>query len=1101
MSSSFPLSHKEQIFELKIAALLHDPPHKPWLENHEETAKRWIGELLGKGGQAQIPDEVRRADRLASSIDRYLLSILMGDKYIPGFLATSEIKLKNTINPLFEIDLKQWDKTEADKFFEELNGILKNLNLKDKYLALYSIYELLWIDKNLPVGPADTRVPTHTVFDHAYATATALNWITKDGYDGYLVGFDIPGVQEYIASSRKLRDAAISSYIISAFAWNIMLPFIEELGPDVVVIPSLRSSPFFLHWVSTRLHGEVQTKIKQLMEKYVLISKDLRDLYRVLNMPPFASFPEKAVLVLPVEKVESCNIEQILHERLAEAWRRLWRTAEKLSEARAKEKDASLVWKFINKVFKYYVKEFSNSGFDKVPPVTLRVQLVRINGQKALWQIYDNAYRELSRKFNDLKNVRVDARVKLNLFNLTKNAFKEGLGYPKKSRKAFDYCTVCGTLPAIIILPSGEDEDGKDFAFFIFKAVEEDSDPTEAESLWHERSQEEIEKFEKWFKDNTAELETFKAVFTPGERLCPWCFLKRVVSMEPRLLRILLEERDPESLVNELISQETPGIKIPSTSDIATYKLKEELINTVILKPEKETLLKDLTEVLSTSLGTQLAQQGSGNLIGLSLLWTAQRRLEEKIAGKLRDEETLPLRLVVRLDPETYWLGRETDIKKEWLRLFKQLDLEKWLWSYYSLIIADGDSISSLHDGRVSAFFGTSWDNRNVRNDVRVLKKKIIESSAIGTFSELIKDAIEALESLASDTFIEKWSKILEQHYPAGMLNSQQVAQRLNNFLQTLENILNDEDKLPLTLTYHTALSAALVRASLLDAATILELGGFVVYAGGDDLLAFSPVHKAVEIAICTRSHFAGSCKRGKHSFSNVRLENSFLMVNNACLPMLPGVGRSYNINTAHYLYPLQLVISEARERLKDAKEKIVSSYWEPSLAVILNVHKDLAAFTYSPRGGGSTTYVPITLGRIGYIDTHRYFEYLAEPLEVVQRVIERIEPLSLGKPQFTVSLLYDIEEFKDLLTSTITKLGSKFILSQRLILRIIERNTYAKPQYAQQLYNSILGEMSELISHAKVINTNPKEKNEKEIHLFVSLIRGVRNIRGGMRT
>ncbi|AGT34801.1 hypothetical protein N186_02035 [Thermofilum adornatum] len=1101
MSSSFLSPHGEQIFELKIAALLHDPPHKQWLENHEETAKKWIGELLGKGGEAQIPDEVRRADRLASSIDRYLLSILMGDKYIPGFLATKEIKLKNTINPLFEIDIKQCDKTQADKFFQELKETLGGLNLKEKYLALYSIYELLWIDKNLPVGPADTRVPTNTVFDHDYATATALNWITKDGYDGYLVGFDIPGVQEYIASSRKLRDAAISSYIISAFAWYIMLPFIEELGPDVVIIPSLRSSPFFLHWVSTRLHGEVQKKIKQLMEKYVLISKDLQDLYRVLNMPPFASFPEKAVLVLPVEKVESCNIEQVLHERLAEAWRRLWRTAEKLSEARVKEKDASLVWKFINKVFKYYDKEFSNSGFDKVPPVTLRVQLVRINGQKALWQIYDNAYRELSRKFENLKNVRADARVKLNLFNLTKNAFKEGLGYPKKSRKAFDYCTLCGTLPAIIILPSEEDEDGKDFAFFIFKVVEENSDPIEAESLWHKKPQEEIEKFEKWFKDYTAELETFKAVFTPGERLCPWCFLKRVVSMEPRLLRILLEDKDPESLVNELISQETPGIRIPSTSDIATYKLKEELINTVIHKLEKETLLKDLTEVLSKSLGTQLAQQGSRNLIGLSLLWTAQRRLEEKIAGKLRDEETLPLRLVVRLDPETYWLGRETDIKKEWLRLFKQLDLEKWLWSYYSLIIADGDSISSLHDGRVSAFFGTSWDNRNVRNDVRVLKKKIIESSAIGTYSELIKDAIEALESLASDTFIEKWSKILEQHYPAGMLNSQQVAQRLNNFLQTLENILNDEDKLPLTLTYHTALSAALVRVSLLDAATILELGGFVVYAGGDDLLAFSPVHKAVEIAICTRSHFAGSCKRGKHSFSNVRLENGFLVVNNACLPMLPGVGRSYNINTAHYLYPLQLVISDARERLKDAKEKIVSSYWEPSLAVILDVHKDLAAFTYSPRGGGSTTYVPITLGRIGYIDTHRYLEYLAEPLEVVQRVIELIEPLSLGNPQFTVSLLYDIEEYKDLLTSTITKLGSKFNLSQRLILRIIERNTYAKPQYAQQLYNSILGEMSELISHAKVINTNPKEKNEKEIHLFVSLIRGVRNIRGGMRT
>ena len=100
-----------EIFYYKTAALLHDPPDKGWyITGHEKRAEELLKNVL-KNTPLFVAknylgkDAVRMADRVASSIDRWLLSILVtkegrGEKYDVGlFKVKDKVLLKNVIDP------------------------------------------------------------------------------------------------------------------------------------------------------------------------------------------------------------------------------------------------------------------------------------------------------------------------------------------------------------------------------------------------------------------------------------------------------------------------------------------------------------------------------------------------------------------------------------------------------------------------------------------------------------------------------------------------------------------------------------------------------------------------------------------------------------------------------------------------------------------------------------------------------------------------------------------------------------------------------------------------------------------------------------------
>ena len=262
-------------FKAKAWALLHDPPNKMWIllgkgrcfekihlgtKAHEEDAAELWYEMGLSGLFGDITSDsiayrlTRDADRLSSSMDRWMLEELGASGQ--GVFAYS--KLHNIFNPKLSKDLpKDINCEEVSKYAGIVSKILgdvtKALDKHDKaeqaravYHLFYALYELEWIKNRLPPSLADTRVPTHTVFDHNYATATLINmlWPNND-VGGYLVEVDIPGIQRVVNSARKAGDFWAGSWLISMLAWFTVWPLVWDYGPDIVIKPTLRLNPIY----------------------------------------------------------------------------------------------------------------------------------------------------------------------------------------------------------------------------------------------------------------------------------------------------------------------------------------------------------------------------------------------------------------------------------------------------------------------------------------------------------------------------------------------------------------------------------------------------------------------------------------------------------------------------------------------------------------------------------------------------------------------------------------------------------------------------------------------------------------------------------------
>ena len=346
-----------ELILLKTAALFHDPPDKAWClvrrEDHEERAEELArialaGTPLSEAVEMLSDERVRNADRFAASVDRVLLGKLIGSR--GGAFPERSIKLKNPINPeiehLIQVDL---GKDEVEGVMKKLNEVLKSTkNVKDAYFALYGLYELMWIDKGLPSGPADTRMPTHTIFDHLYATAAALN-VTYEG-EGLLLHIDIAGVQEFIAQSRKLRDLWASSYIVSALLWSTVLDLIEY-GPDVVLTPSCRFNPFFYCDLANRVRG-VANHLKNIKEEIKEI------LCEEFSFPRFAVVPGTMTLILPSSISDA---ENFIEDSFRKKWEKFCESIMGLDISLPKD-----------------LKEI-HYKFMEVPPFSIRVSSVHVD--------------------------------------------------------------------------------------------------------------------------------------------------------------------------------------------------------------------------------------------------------------------------------------------------------------------------------------------------------------------------------------------------------------------------------------------------------------------------------------------------------------------------------------------------------------------------------------------------------------------------------------------------------------------------------------------------------------------------------------------------
>ena len=1099
----------EELYKLKIAALLRYPPHRLFvIEKENDESNRFIRDLFGDGEIVKLVEDnrIRLADETVSKSEKWMLGDVQPENNSEISGTHDTIKISNIVAQSIKKEIPRnifLNKENAyNQLIEKLRKILHaQADWRLKYHLLYLLFEPLWILEGLPVGPIDLRTPTYTVFDHNYSVTSIINWVFSDSerFQGLLVGLDVSGIQDFIMSSRKVRDVWISSYIVSALTWYTIIEIIDRFGPDTLLIPSTRMNVFYSYWIREKYIKNTQKGLDDLenylsnAEKLFYLSDIAYEMYKDLGIPPYPIIPGRATLVLPSgedlsEVLGIDDLGRYLIDRFHKGWELLWEATRRYVKQRVKrEKD--LLWGFIDRVFDYFDTKFKDARFSEIPPLGLRVETVEVKSNRTdrLWLLYDRKYHELVSKLGSAKYMREKSEAGLNIYDITEKSFdNEALGFPKVSTKGFEYCTTCGSIPAMVVLPGKTQEERGDprddeYGLLLYCTVVEKIDHGKCNKLIETRGEEFerlVDGYKSWLIEQGGkdQLKYIKSIFSPGERLCPWCFLKRVLSIEPRLLKVLLiGDNELENIIEEISNKKQRKTWFPSLSHISSTRLYENIANLSNLE-----FIKLIERIANVYPHPALAQ---------SVTWTwyflkkIKRKIDDKISelvemgvsGSDKEFYEAMAKTLIQANPEDLWFDPEN--RHNWINILgRDTDgLSKWLWRYYALVRADGDSIGDLLEGRITAFIPGIDDE--------VYSKALLEEKKL-------------------DKTFRKW---IEKLITGNNANSGGTRNLIDNTLDSIRKTLGVPRNI-VSPSYHVAISAALTRTAMIDIAMISMLDGVVVYAGGDDLMAFSPVDTALNIVFNTRRGFAGAPAFNldpAYSGYSIRLEDGFLKINNAYLPLLPSVGRSYSIYIAHYHSPLSTVIRRSFELLEMIKEKYdLTSINPTSNQPVERTRKDVLAVAYNPRASiEEHSIIPLTWRRP--ILSSGDLQSVAHLVLYVDRIVKLVDDRFEGK--LSRNMLYDVRD--PLFNKTLTQLFREAKepneiqhiseLVSKLMQSIIERN--AKSGFEAKMLSA---ELLSLFKESIPLISMFREKGNKSVVLPVLLeaIDAARLIESGMR-
>lgn len=1019
------------LVEVKIAALLHDPPWKVWVfaprprgpflsetrevrdkyrfKAHEADAyalaeRVGFGELLKRG---EVLNIVRICDRVAATFDRHLLPEDLNPR-IEG------VRLLNIFDP--RISLELWPPSEIciNKFVNELRELLDRIlkhDLRLAYHVLWYAYEPLWCIAcgARTTSPADSRVPTHTVFDHNYATAMVSNIVKPGGgdeviFDGYLVVIDFASVQRFITQSRKLRDLWASSWIASLLTWLSIQPFVECLGPDVVVMPSLRGNWFYTSWLISKLRDYDPELANKLLEL-------ARNVYRYPGWPKHPIMPTRVILAIPridptdillcrngcEDLCKALNqgseaVRSFIEKHIVKTWERgieyAIRILETLIEVCGKILD---IHPNRVEVLKQITKKIASR-----PPLPLRVIVIDIS---KVFSNYVEWLREKGLRVED-RYITFDSGDRLGIWALFFHYLMselipslEALHKLSPTDPHVDdvwrelgseivklkFCTVCGERIAVIYVPR--------------------------------------EKYDQFYAELNKLRETeghskyiIKGVIGEGERLCPVCALKRMISFAYDELLKRLE------LVKEGIPSEN-RVAMLSTVDIANLdkilgdwaRYVGNIINS-IKKSSREVGLRDrdLLEKLGRVV-KGVRRFDISNLVQLRELYGYAKsvcsnafpesigecvEIFEYLLGVLI-ETAIDIELRKEFIEEMRRQGLPTNIIIEIEENIKKV--RKELLTRYAIIRGDGDRIGSNVLRGALEF--------TPREYLRTVIGNVWESRSISELAD----------------HVNRWLRLYED-----------VCNKLCNKLPTRLAI-----SIPLTPSYYYSVSRALSICAIRDAIIIEEMfRGCVVYAGGDDLLAVAPLrvvgegdesgNNVLRLVGATRVNYWGepgfgieSIARGFFLGVEPRNEGQKLLS-----PAIRRFGRTYSVVVAHYRDPLFIALDESRILEEYAKECVVTrdvttnrEFRRDKLVV-----KDLRE--------GSAESIPLTL-----YETHN-FDTLRVAIEINRLFSSKAIPSGLP---YALKELYESEILNLIERNRVNEAANREFRRDKLILRMLQ--------------------------------------------------------------
>lgn len=931
---------KDDFFKKKVAALLHDPPSKPWiisgelnwLGGHEEHAKSLARDLFGEEIASLIEDkDVKESDKLAASFDRWILSFLMGGDYEHRAFVTKDVKLFNLFyrEKPYEAPLQPPPKDllqyrgQLSKFVENINTIHEQVLDKGgwhlAYNTFYALYEYLWCRYFGTPGPADTRIPTHTVFDHTYATASTLNMVGNEKLDGYMVSIDLGGVQNFISASRKLRDLWASSWLTSSFAWSVVLPFIEAFGPDILVLPTARGNPFFYHTLTCMLNargvGKTPDDIRKAAElagyeiglgypRHAVVPATI-----TLILPSTRSYPEDAYLTADgkeLELTDAKKIAEFINELYLSKWRRL----------------VESVLDTIS-VIPDLISVFDKIALNNSPPLPLRVAIAEIRSDissKEAYLAYHKAFRQVSRTLREAGSLKVSPSVALDLTKYTTNYQQHPFA---AGELRFYVCSVCGEVPAV---PKSLE---------VARGIN---------SIVNER--------------NLITVEEIRGR-PAGERLCPYCLIKRLSTTRkvfPRILEGLLRKHRLGGLP-----------RFPSVSSIAAINFKKTILDAIMKR--REDILPLLRQVIKS--GEDINDLPASQVA----YYIPEQELLERVRRDFEDPELKVLlgKLAIGDAEDLFLVGEQRAVVSRLARAARKvLNSEPALNTYYAMIKGDGDDVGKVVSGDIG--------------DVKAISSF---NNLFGYLSNLTpNEDLGKILYMIGDNRLEEAAQLLSKG-----LHREVEAREIHELFVLLKKSLEEESdakdkwikKLLVSPAYHASLSRALMNLATKTSKEISEREGFVVYSGGDDVLAVSPTDAAWDATLKARIAFGGEPYMGfsKQSYTE---KDTFV-------PSLGDLGQSFSVTYAHYRYPLSRVLKEAVDSLEDEAKEV--EWLEHNSAWL---KKDSALVTYLPRGGN-----PIQARLPFRIKCEQIGGHIKEIIYVVE---------SIDKGLISVSLIKDLDEW-----------------------------------------------------------------------------------------
>lgn len=757
---------------------------------------------------------VGEADRLAASLDRWILQYKEAKDV---HVETDKVRYANPLDPRFKVEVEQSISPEAVcKYLEELHRLYaenSKLPLPVTYNLFYLLLEPLWYKNCSGCVPlADTRTPTHTVFDHVYAVASMTNWLLGGGDKpaGFLVKIDVAGIQEFISAARKTRDLWSGSWLVSALAWYTVAEAVMLLGGDIVLSPYTPANPFF-----------IATLLKELVlqEKSDLVSHIegiLREAYLWKGAANQPIVPGTFFLALPclddglydelrkyvralrtvdasnsvemlLEALHECSVTKLRKyfiERFREGWQRVWN---KVVENAVSSASNDLIKALADKL-----SPCSNFDVEAVskylkvsrqePPLQVRVVIVNVEKE------YKELLRWLGRYEKRLKQlgVRVDDIARKLLFTwlftralpteereLLAKTVSISVGYrigrtlefvtSRTKGATYHECSMCSRLPAIIHIAQNHD-------------CLSDIRPG--------------------------------TLFAEGESLCPYCLIRR-----------LLTARDvPESVMDSLNLYFNIKMarhiypRLPSTDELAVMDRLLEMVDRLGSDSELRDRLALILEgmepkdcdrerdyVYLSSVVVRYAEHKLGKTTAQTVLDLIEK-LYCKIAKRGSELPYLMAsRMVSSKERCNNILGEDA---KNLCKLLRER-IGRQAGRYYAIIRGDGD------------FFGKRivrgiLDYASAEDYVDEVLSSIKDDGVRKRLRELLRDFVRELASIAAD-----------------------IADTPSKHTVKPSTLL--------TPAYYTALSRGQMITALYDAEIVTALAGFPVYAGGDDVAALTP--------------------------------------------------------------------------------------------------------------------------------------------------------------------------------------------------------------------------------------------------------------------